>query len=530
KRKVVPLGVRWFILGIIKRETAGEVHGEQGKADALPFFTSRLSHVLFRVESVSRTATVAGHNLDPTPWHSFTPLTHSGNKYSVASTILKCSYLTTCPPSPNLSSVQRSANHSSSSSYCPSFFQWIHEDLAPWRRSRISLHKLLEAQRFAAFRVVIVGGRLYVDFYYACVQSRAMFTVWSFLQLIKRYRGRVPDVDLMFDCMDRPTVRRSEYKSPRWPPPPLFRYCSTKDHFDIPFPDWSFWGWPEVNLESWDKEFSSIKKVSQTLNWESKQALAYWKGNPDVQSPVRTELMKCNDSTIWSTKILRQDWAKEASAGYEQSKLANQCNHKYKIYAEGYAWSVSLKYILSCGSLPLIITPRYYDFFSRGLMPRENYFPVRATKLCRSIKHAVDWSNKHPFEAEAIGRGAQGFMQELDMETVYSYMFHLLVEYSKLQDFKPSALPSTKLLCEESVLCFADPVQRRSLERSSVPVPTFNFSGPCMRPLPDHDLVKRWMQQKTDITNDIKRMEVAFEKRREPLWPVDSGLVAEKAN
>ncbi|CAN6471826.1 unnamed protein product [Victoria cruziana] len=471
--------------------------------------TGLLFFLDYKVESVSRTATVAGHNLVPTPWHPFTPRSQSGNKYSVASTILKCSYFTACSSPPTLSSVRSSGNPSSSSpsSSCPSFFQWIHEDLAPWRRSRINLHKLLEAQKFAAFRVVIVGGRLYVDFYYACVQSRAMFTVWSFLQLIKRYPGLVPDVDLMFDCMDRPTVPRSEYKSPRWPPPPLFRYCSTKDHFDIPFPDWSFWGWPEVNLESWEKEFSSIKKVSQTLNWESKQVLAYWKGNPDVQSPVRTELMKCNDSTVWRTKILSQDWAKEASAGYEQSKLANQCNHRYKIYAEGYAWSVSLKYILSCGSLPLLIAPRYYDFFSRGLMPRESYFPVRAVKLCRSIKHAVNWGNKHPFEAEAIGRGAQGFMQELDMETVYSYMFHLLVEYSKLQDFKPSPLPFTKLICEESVLCFADPVYRRFLKRSSVSMHTGNSSGPCMPPLPDHELVKRWMQRKADIVNDVRNME-----------------------
>jgi hypothetical protein len=96
------------------------------------------------------------------------------------------------------------------------------------------------AKNYASFRVVIYKGRLYLDPYYACVQSRMMFTIWGFLQLLKRYPGMVPDVDIMFDCMDKPSINKTEHDSF---PLPLFRYCTTKDHFDIPFPDWSFWGW-----------------------------------------------------------------------------------------------------------------------------------------------------------------------------------------------------------------------------------------------------------------------------------------------
>jgi Glycosyl transferase family 90 len=66
---------------------------------------------------------------------------------------------------------------------------------------------------------------------------------------------------------------------------------------------------------------------------------------------------------------------------------------RYKIYAEGFAWSVSLKYILACGSETLIIDPQYEDFFSRGLIPKENFWPIRSTDLCQSIKEAVEWGN-----------------------------------------------------------------------------------------------------------------------------------------
>lgn len=75
---------------------------------------------------------------------------------------------------------------------------------------------------------------------------------------------------------------------------------------------------------------------------------------------------------------------------------------RYKIYAEGFAWSVSLKYIISCGSLALIISPQYEDFFSRGLIPKKNYWPVFPDELCKSIKFAVDWGNTNPSEVYIV--------------------------------------------------------------------------------------------------------------------------------
>ena len=59
---------------------------------------------------------------------------------------------------------------------------------------------------------------------------------------------------------------------------------------------------------------------------------------------------------------------------------------------------MSLKYILSCGSLTLIITPQYDDFFTRGLVPNKNYWPVARTDLCQNIKNAVEWGSVHPVE------------------------------------------------------------------------------------------------------------------------------------
>ncbi|KAI3906620.1 hypothetical protein MKW98_009528 [Papaver atlanticum] len=500
------------------------------KITALLFIFSLFSLILFKVDdTVSQiatgTKTVVGHNLGQTPWHKFPPkqLEEKNNtKYTKAANLIKCSYFT-CLFSSNPSNTPLDRHQElPNSSTCPSFYRWIHRDLEPWAQSRISVGNLMEAQTHAAFRVVIYGGKLYVDFYYACTQTRAMFTIWGLLQLLRRYPGMIPDVDLMFDCMDRSSVSRKRYRpGRRWPPPPLFRYCTTDWEFDIPFPDWSFWGWPETNIQPWDKEFNSIKKESQAQSWRNKTDHAYWKGNPYVASPVRMELLKCNDTKLWGAEVFIQDWIKEKQAGFKTCDLASQCKHRYKIYAEGFAWSVSLKYILSCGSLPLMINPVFQDFFSRGLVPKENYWPVTFSNLCRSIKFAVEWGNANPSKAEEIGRGAQDLMGSLNMERVYDYMYHLINEYSKLQNFKPVPPSTSQEVCMESVLCYANEREKGFLKGS---IASPSLSMPCALQSPDRELVENLIQKNRKIIDDVQEMErIQMEKKdRKNIVPTSS--------
>ncbi|XVF46743.1 hypothetical protein PTKIN_Ptkin03bG0052800 [Pterospermum kingtungense] len=465
----------------------------------------------------SQTKTVVGHNLEPTPWHFFPPKNFTDeSRQALAFKIIQCAYLTCRYATANdavasedqLKERQRLL-FSQTPETCPEFFKFIYRDLEPWAETRISNYHIMQAKQHAAFRVVIVEGRLYVDLYYACVQSRLMFTVWGLLQLLKRYPGMVPDVDMMFDCMDKPTIDRNEHASF---PLPLFRYCTTEAHFDIPFPDWSFWGWPETNVEAWDEQFKDIKHGSQAQSWVQKIPRAFWKGNPDVEAPIRLELMNCNHPRKWGAQIIRQNWTEEAKSGFEQSKLSNQCTHRYKIYAEGYAWSVSLKYILSCGSLPLLISPQYEDFFSRGLIPKLNYWPVSPIDLCRSIKFAVDWGNTNPSEAEAIGRRGQQLMESISMDRVYDYMFHLISEYAKLQDFKPIPPPSAQEVCEESLLCLAEPKQKEFLRKAAASI---SPNPPCsLAKRPSSNFFNTWIEQKKKIIELTKQMETKNAVRR----------------
>ncbi|XWS48942.1 hypothetical protein CRYUN_Cryun13aG0120500 [Craigia yunnanensis] len=43
---------------------------------------------------------------------------------------------------------------------------------------------------------------------------------------------------------------------------------------------------------------------------------------------------------------------------------------RYKIYIEGYAWSVSEKCILACDSVTFMVQVQFYDFFMRGMLKK----------------------------------------------------------------------------------------------------------------------------------------------------------------
>ncbi|OMP00447.1 Lipopolysaccharide-modifying protein [Corchorus olitorius] len=369
---------------------------------------------------------------------------------------------------------------------------------------------------FAHFRLVIVQGKAYVEKYRKPFQTRDVFTIWGILQLLRLYPGKVPDLDLMFNCEDKPVILKRDYQGPNaTSPPPVFHYCADKDSLDIVFPDWTFWGWAEVNMMPWENMLSAIKKGRQRTKWEDRVPYAYWRGNPSL-SVGRKELLKCNLSNNhdWNVRIYRQDWRKESKEGFKNSKLENQCTHRYKIYIEGRAWSVSEKYILACDSMTLVVKPKYYDFFSRSMVPLHHYWPIRTENICKDLKFAVEWGNNHTEKARAIGKEGSKLTEEfLAMENVYDYMFHVLKEYSKLLKFKPTIPPNAKRVCAETMACSEQGLFKKFMELSMVKSPSHKL--PCNLPpqYEPHD-IQALLATNEDITRQVQTWEAEYRRQQ----------------
>lgn len=250
-----------------------------------------------------------------------------------------------------------------------------------------------------------------------------------------------------------------------------------------------------------------IKEANKRIKWEERAPLAYWKGNPQVHKS-RQDLMRCNitHQHNWNTLLYIQDWLKEMNEGYKSSKLEDQCTHRYKIYIEGWAWSVSEKYILACNSPTLYVTPKFHDFFNRGMVPQKHYWPIRDNNKCKSLKFAVEWGNNYTAKAKAIGEaGSHYILEDTKMENVYDYMFHLMNEYAKLLKFKPSVPETAIELCPEIMACPVD-VWRKFLEDSLEETP--NDVPPCTLPPPyDPQVLKAFTEDKVRSTKQVEMWE-----------------------
>ncbi|KAJ4726957.1 O-glucosyltransferase rumi-like [Melia azedarach] len=398
---------------------------------------------------------------------------------------------------------------------CPSYFRWIHEDLRHWKETGITRDMVERARKTAHFRLVIINGKAYMEKYKQSFQTRDVFTLWGILQLLRLYPARLPDLELMFDCNDRPVIRARNFRGPNRGAPPLFGYCSDGSSLDIVFPDWSFWGWAEINIKPWSNVLKDIEEGNKRTKWKDRVPYAYWKGNPTV-AQIRRDLLKCNvsDKVDWNARLYVQHWNKESKQKFKHSKLEDQCTHRYKIYVEGWAWSVSEKYILACDSMTLLVRPHYFDFFSRGMVPLQHYWPISDNKKCTSLKFAVEWGNNFTEKAEGIGEAASSFIREdLKMDYVYDYMFHLLNEYAKLLKFKPTIPSGGAELCSEKLACSTDGNWRKFMEESMVKSPSDTI--PCSMPPPyDPPALKNFIDNKIKLTKQVEAWENEYWKNK----------------
>ncbi|XP_058204278.1 uncharacterized protein LOC131318470 isoform X3 [Rhododendron vialii] len=254
--------------------------------------------------------------------NTFMPTTRSGT----SQVKINCN-ITTCPAHDQVTNK----TFGSSAEECPEYFKWIHEDLRPWKDTGITLEMVESADKLAYIRIVVVKGRVYLKKFKWVFQTRDVFNIWGILQLLRLYPGELPDLDIMFECGDMPVIKKSAYKgSEAAKIPPMFHYCGSDSTFDITFPDWSFWGWPELQIKPWENLEKELQEGNYKVKWKDRVPYAYWKGNIWT-GRVRQDLLKCNVSKKQDSGALiyHVDWRHEEQKKFKNTNLASQCNHRY---------------------------------------------------------------------------------------------------------------------------------------------------------------------------------------------------------
>ncbi|THG16071.1 hypothetical protein TEA_005606 [Camellia sinensis var. sinensis] len=376
----------------------------------------------------------------------------------------------TCPEN---SPVTVKDDESLSSKACPEYFQWIQQDLNPWKEKGITKQMVESVESKAHMRIVVVNGRVYVKKLRWVYQTRDVYTVWGILQLLRLYPGKLPDLDFMFECGDKPVILKSDYGGSKAKKvPPMLHYCGSNSTLDIVFPDWSFWGWPELKIKPWKTFKKDLEEGNQRVKWIDRIPYAYWKGNSRVSS-VRKGLHKCNVTH-------KQDWG---ALIYELLRLETEEEEQGRSSADGRKEEKPSK-----------------TFTMRGRnTSQEGEIGKKELPRYKIYVEGAAWS------AQEIGKAGSKFVQEeLNMKNVYDYMFHLLYEYGKLLKYKPTVPDGSIEVCSETMACSGKGLRKKFKINSMVKGPA--DTSPCTMPPPyDPTTLQSFLQRKENLTKQVER-------------------------
>lgn len=112
-------------------------------------------------------------------------------------------------------------------------------------------------------------------------------------------------------------------------------------------------------------------------------------------------------------------------------------------------------------------------------------------------------------QAQKIGKAASNFvLEELKMNYVYDYMFHLLSEYAKLFKYKPTVPPGAIEIVPETMANTGGDLEKIYKNESSVKGPA--TTSPCTMPPPyDPKALKAFLKRKDKVTRKVEKLEAS---------------------
>ena len=150
------------------------------------------------------------------------------------------------------------------------------------------------------FRVMILNGTLWATHglregastetgVASSFGTRDGVLLMALLKIIDRFRDEIPDVDVVFQPMDRAKVVRPKHPDRTEVLPLVLSFGVHPEFLDVGIPDPSFWSWPEMDIKSqW-----TLLGDADVLPWGQKQSSAFWRGGVSRHQALRSRLVSC---------------------------------------------------------------------------------------------------------------------------------------------------------------------------------------------------------------------------------------------
>jgi len=260
----------------------------------------------------------------------------------------------------------------------------------------------------------------------------------------------------------------------------VLSYMSSLDHFDVPWPDYLFWGRPASRTASWASVLDAILAEADSVPFSSRLRRTLYASKLLVRDnnffrmymPLRRAfalncLYNCthapsrldaevNVSAVLSS--LDKQRASGALGGADHQLASHQfrykCWYRSLLILNGRsAWLDHFKADVACGSPVIFVSDRsrppsdgHIDprpvstFWSHLIREGEHYVHIssdhqNAGGLCGAVGDARRWMEQEPAAAACMGARAQAVVRRwLHMDKVYDYMAEIFRGIAATQD------------------------------------------------------------------------------------------------
>jgi hypothetical protein len=273
-------------------------------------------------------------------------------------------------------------------------------------------------------------------------QHKVAFTILGLLHTIKTFSS-LPDVDALFHTSQYPCLDRSIGQSRL----PIFAQQSNSFHYDIPWPDHSFWSPPQGQQQvtdphtdqpiiGWANQQQLLSTKYNNVTFASRLPSAYWQGEASglpgmpAEDSIRSSFADCpsslistddddadnNDSVNAADEAANEKRRKPIPSppssssssllllepGHDEryhKPLQNMCDHRYLVSVGGEASTFPLRHAMACRSLILNIeaeqTDSFHTFYSRSLEPGKHYFNIETDRqsICETVTSEIEKLN-----------------------------------------------------------------------------------------------------------------------------------------
>lgn len=247
----------------------------------------------------------------------------------------------------------------------------------------------------------------------------------------------LPDMVFLVDLADYNTTR-NESKIP------ILTFSKPKDQiFDVLMPDFEMLGF-SYHL------YSQVLAASHKYSWHNKLPIAFWRGSttggnfnistwreyPRSKLVLKTKptagLVNARFTNYCQGAGLNSDFLAAMRAPAPHISIPEHLQFKYLIDIDGNASTYSRYFwILLSNSMPLKVTSDFKQWYYDGLEPYKHYVPVASD--VSDIVEKIHWAIANDDAAYYIAMESQQFaMQYLHEDSIYSYLYHLLLAYSEL--------------------------------------------------------------------------------------------------